>query len=186
MNPDDDREEVERRSELAKFVPCLVSLITGELTLYGRSLEEIGKRSLALSEKGKVARVLDKSQDAQEVINLVEKLRQAILVYQVGARDLQSWDPLTRGAGVTTTVDLQPGRPLDCEFFSSQSSIPRLSAIRGILRCSFEVASGKRADTRPKTLSDTFAEVAGYKQDRVCPCTVGSNRKGSGCRQGCR
>jgi len=85
VNPDDDREEVERRSQLAKSVYCLAPLSHPELTL-DRSLEDIGKRSLALSEKGKVARVLDKSQDSQEVIKLVEKLRQAILEYQVSAK----------------------------------------------------------------------------------------------------
>ena len=82
VNPDNDREEVERRSQLAKFVSCLESLARPNLTLC-RSLEDIGTRSLALSEKGKVARVLDKAQDSQEVIRLVERLRQAILIYQV-------------------------------------------------------------------------------------------------------
>jgi len=83
VNPDSDREEAERRSQLAKFVSCPEYLIHQKLNLHDRSLDEIGKRSLALSEKGKVARVLDKTQDAQEVVRLVEKLRQAILIYQV-------------------------------------------------------------------------------------------------------
>ena len=88
-NPDNDREEVERRSQLTKFVSCLVSLAHPDITTY-RSLEDIGARSLALLEKGKVARVLDKAQDSQEVIRLVEKLRQAILVYQVRASQSSS------------------------------------------------------------------------------------------------
>ena len=87
VNPDGDREEVERRSQLAKFVQCLQPPIHPNLTLH-RSLEDIGTRSLVLSEKGKVARVLDKTQDSQEVIRLVEKLRQAILIYQVSAERL--------------------------------------------------------------------------------------------------
>ena len=37
-----------------------------------------------LSVKGKVARILDKTQDSQLVIKLVEDLQQAILIYQVG------------------------------------------------------------------------------------------------------
>ena len=89
VNPDNDREEVERRSQLAKFVSRLKSLVHPKLNLCDRSLEDIGKRSLVLSDKGKVARVLDKTRDLQEVIGLVEKLQQAILVYQVstgGAR----------------------------------------------------------------------------------------------------
>ena len=34
--------------------------------------------------KGKTAQILDKTQDSQAVIKLVEDLRQAILIYQVG------------------------------------------------------------------------------------------------------
>jgi len=114
VNPNDDCEEVERRSQLTKFVPCLASLSRPKLTL-DRSLEDIEKRSLALSGKGKVARVLDKSQDSQEVVKLVEKLRQVILEYQVSAGRHQSRILLTRGVGVTTTVDIQPGHPVDRE-----------------------------------------------------------------------
>ena len=57
-----------------------------EPILYDRSLQDIEIRSLALSEKGRLARVLDKTQDSQEVIGLVEKLRQAILIYQVSCQ----------------------------------------------------------------------------------------------------
>ena len=49
-----------------------------------RSLEGIEKRSLALLKKGKVIKILDKKQDSGMVIKLVEELRQAILIYQVG------------------------------------------------------------------------------------------------------
>ena len=47
-------------------------LIHARLKLFDRLLEDIGMRSLALSEKGKVARVLDKIQDLQEAIGLAE------------------------------------------------------------------------------------------------------------------
>ena len=116
VNPDDDRDEVERRSELAKFASWLKFFADSQLILGGRSLEDIGKRSLALSEKGKVARVLDKTQDSGEVIRLVEELRRAILIYQVSLRYHRSQKSLTRRTGVTTAVDIQPGRPFDCEF----------------------------------------------------------------------
>ena len=68
-----------------------------------------------LLEKGKVSRALDKTQDSQEVIGLVESLRQAILIYQVSVGHHQGRKALTIGTGVTTTVDIQPGRPFDCE-----------------------------------------------------------------------
>ena len=116
VNSSGDREEVERRSQLAKFVSCLILLVRPMLTL-SRSLEDIGTRSLALSEKGKLARVLDKAQDSQEVLKLVEKLRQAILVYQVSVRHRRSGKLLTdMRAGVTTTVNIQPSRSFDREF----------------------------------------------------------------------
>jgi len=89
VNPDNDQEEVERRSQLAKFVSRLKSLVHPKLNLCDRSLEDIGKRSLVLSEKGKVARALDKTRDLQEVIGLVERLQQAILVYQVSTRGIR-------------------------------------------------------------------------------------------------
>ena len=116
-NPDNDREEVERRSQLAKFVSHLAPLPRQRPTLY-RSLEDIGMRSLALAGKGKLARALDKAQDSQEIIKLVEELRQAILVYQVSSRGRGSHSrvSLTRGTGVTATVDIQPGRPIECKF----------------------------------------------------------------------
>ena len=91
-------------------------LACSQLILNDRSLEDIGKRSLALSEKGKIARALDKMRDSGEVIKLVEELRRTILVYQVSARHHQSRGSLTRGTGVTTAVDIPPGRPSDCEF----------------------------------------------------------------------
>lgn len=39
---------------------------------------------MALLEKGIAARILDKKRDSGMVIKLVEELRQAILIYQVG------------------------------------------------------------------------------------------------------
>ena len=139
VNPDNDREEVERRSQLAKFVSRLRSLSHPKLNLCHRSLDDIGKRSLALSEKGKVARVLDKTRDLQEVVGLVEKLRQAILVYQVGAKGrwAQS-DSLTGGIGVTTTVDIQSGRSIDREFLSLVSNFETKPAA-GRSKSSFDV-----------------------------------------------
>ena len=49
-----------------------------------RSLEDIEKRSERLLEKGKAARILDKRQDSGMAAKLVEEVRQAILLYQVG------------------------------------------------------------------------------------------------------
>ena len=48
------------------------------------SLEEIGTRSQAILEKKKAARFLDKAKDSQEVVDLVDQLRTAVVYYQVG------------------------------------------------------------------------------------------------------
>ena len=52
--------------------------------LVSSALGEIEKRSQELSEKKKLARFLDKGGDSQEVVNLIEQLRTAIIYYQVG------------------------------------------------------------------------------------------------------
>ena len=39
---------------------------------------------MALLGKGKAVKILDKKQDSGTVVKLVEELRQAILIYQVG------------------------------------------------------------------------------------------------------
>jgi hypothetical protein len=87
-NPNDDPDEVERRARLARFASCSPPLVLAKLTPHDSDLEDIGKRSLALSEKGKIARALDKIRDSGEVIKLIERLRQAILLYQVCTRAL--------------------------------------------------------------------------------------------------
>lgn len=115
MNPNDDVEEVERRSQLAEFVSPPVP-VQQKLILGDRSLEYVGKRAVALSDKGKVARVLDKTKDSAEVVTLVEKLRQAIVVYQVCAGNHRIRNLLTFGTDVPTAIDVQPSIPIDCEF----------------------------------------------------------------------
>ena len=115
-NPTEDPDELKRRSELAKFVSPLRPLFRLWLILGYRSLGGIERRSLAMSEKGKIARVIDKSRDSGEVVKLVEDLRRAILVYQVGIRHHPGPGSLTRGAGVATTIDIQSSRPPHCEF----------------------------------------------------------------------
>jgi len=46
-------------------------------------LEEVGKRAEAILDKNKLERIPDKSVDSQEVVNLVEEIRSAIVYYQV-------------------------------------------------------------------------------------------------------
>jgi len=89
VNPNDDPDEVKRRSELEECVSWAEILAHSKLTVDNRILAGIERRSLALSEKGTAARVLDKMRDSGEVVKLVEELRRAILVYQVSVRHCQ-------------------------------------------------------------------------------------------------
>jgi len=62
---DGNHEGVERREQLIQ------------------SLEKIEKQFVALSGKGKVARILDGTRDSKKIIELIKQLQQAILVYQL-------------------------------------------------------------------------------------------------------
>ena len=132
VNPNDNPEETERQSELARFALRTAYLAHQKLTVY-RSLEHIRRRSLALVEKAKVKRFLDKPQDSQEVVGLMEKIKQAIIIHQVRARHRQNRRSLTRGTDVTTTVNIRPGRQTDREFLFPVSHFETKRWIQGIL-----------------------------------------------------
>lgn len=79
-----------------------------------------------LLEKGKAARVLNKKRDSGMVIKLVEELRQAILIYQVGlAENYQPGFADASGIAIATTVYRQPGCAVDCkcppDFFTVEA-----------------------------------------------------------------
>ena len=79
---DVDGGENRRRLELTRYAP---QLFTIHLYVNGHrsTLEEIEKRSQVLLEKGVAARFMDKEDDSKEVARLVERLREAIALYQV-------------------------------------------------------------------------------------------------------
>jgi len=76
MNTTSEVRSVTLLSFHGKLIPC-------------RSLNDIKKRSQALSEKGKMARVLDKAQDVQAVVQLIDQLQKSILIYQVCPQSCQ-------------------------------------------------------------------------------------------------
>ena len=80
-----------------------------------RSLEEIGRRSHVLLEKKKSSGLLDKGKDSQEVVNLVEELRIAIAFYQVSRGHLVQTSINDDETVITTTVDIQSDRKIDCK-----------------------------------------------------------------------
>ena len=82
-----DQAEERRRSELSRCVrrlPMIPTLVNGILS----TLEEIEKRSRVLLEKGTRVRFLDKGEDSKEVAGLIERLREAIIQYQVSGNCL--------------------------------------------------------------------------------------------------
>ena len=94
-----------------------------------RSLDDIEKRSKALLGKRKVARVLDKTQDASAVTKLIDQLQKAILIYQVCAKISRFGAGLTRTmTGVPTAIDPQPGRTVDGRFPRVVLALSRLTA----------------------------------------------------------
>ena len=84
------------------------------------SLEVTGTRPLGLSKKKKLTRAIDKARDLglRRSYEIVGSLRQSILIHQVSIFHGRSRRSLTRGTGVTTTVRMQPGCPLDRDFYS--------------------------------------------------------------------
>ena len=82
MAADADGGEKQRRSELSRYAPHLFTI---HAYVNGRrsTLEDIEKRSQVLLQKSVPARFIDKEDDSKEVARLVERLREAIALYQV-------------------------------------------------------------------------------------------------------
>ena len=67
--------------------------------------------------KGKGARFLDKKRDSGKVVKLVEELRQAILIYQVGTVGSERSSQADMfSIAIATTVDRQSGHTVDCKL----------------------------------------------------------------------
>ena len=93
---DGDLEETERRTELTRYVrrsPTLAALVDGLFSV----LAEIERRSQELLTKGTAARFVDKAGDSGEVVKLIERLREAIIHYQVSEHCFQHRIQLTAG-----------------------------------------------------------------------------------------
>ena len=80
------------------------------------SLEEIGKRSQASLEKEEAVGFLDKEKGSQEVVNLIEQLRNAIAYYQVGGNHAARTALNTDEPDTTATNDIQQNQGTDCKI----------------------------------------------------------------------
>ena len=78
-------------------------------------LEDTGKRSQTLLEKKGITGFLDKAEDSQEVVKLVEQLRTAIAYYQVSGNYVAWTRANAHGPALTATVDIQSDREAGCK-----------------------------------------------------------------------
>ena len=83
---DADGRENRRRSDLSRYAPQLFTIHV-YANGHHSTLEEIEKRSRVLLRKGVPARFMDKEDNSKEVARLIERLREAIALYQVS----ESW-----------------------------------------------------------------------------------------------
>src|SRR6202000_449444 len=91
-----------------------------KLIFFLRSLGDIEKRCQRLSEKKKVAKMLDKKRDSGAIAKLIEQLRQAILIYQVGTTESRRPCRIDSfSIVVATAVYRESGRTIDCKSHSS-------------------------------------------------------------------
>jgi len=79
---DEDPEETNRRKGLTAYVHLLIilSIPNGHHSTF-KKIEEISERLLA---KSAITRLMDKGKDSKVAASLIERLRQAIVCYQVG------------------------------------------------------------------------------------------------------
>lgn len=186
VGPNDDRDEVERRSELAKFVPCLRYFVHSKLIHYDRSLEDIGTRSLELSGKGKVARILDKTRDKGEVVKLIEQIRRTILIYQVTIKHCQGRKSLIFRTDVTTKIVVHTGCRIDREFLRLEFDFETNLAARWFKSSFDALLKLQQVTEHARNLIHRitlFTEPPDRKKDRVYPRAVGSVRSRRECRE---
>ena len=113
-----------------------------------------------LSEKGKVAKFLDKKRDSGVIVSIVEQLRQAILIYQVStAEGCRSSQVNAFWIAVATTRYRQPGHTIGCEFPYSIFTVVRtdgrsLNAV--VFQRIFETSGGTATYGQCQLSADVF------------------------------
>ena len=88
-----DEKEAERRTNLKWFALSLAILPVDSISR--RSLEDVEKRSRSLLGKKWPARFLDAPRDSAILVEFVEDIRKAILIYSVGTKSSRGQPPLT-------------------------------------------------------------------------------------------
>lgn len=76
------------------------------LNIVFRSLDKIKKQSQAILDKEPAVGFIDKTKDSQEVISLVDELRNAIVAYQVGEKYITLHSVNMRGTALAAAVNV--------------------------------------------------------------------------------
>ena len=111
---DEDPEETGRRTELTR---CVLQWLAPLALPDGRrsALKEIEERSLELLKRGRVARFVGKAGDSEKVAGLIERLREAIINYQVSENCSVASSMAHRRIDIATTSDLRRNHQAHCE-----------------------------------------------------------------------
>ena len=104
---DEDLEETKRRSGLARWVRRLTSAPTAP-DVRCSAFEKIEELALRLLAKRTIARFADKGGDSKVVASLIERLREAIVCYQVGGHSTPVSVPniVNSGTDITTASNI--------------------------------------------------------------------------------
>ena len=148
---DGDPEETKRRSGLTR---CVRQSMTAPTSPDSRcsTLEKIEELSEKMLSKSTIARFVDKGEDSKAVAKLIERLREAIVCYQVGECCAPGSSSANRGSDITAAGDLPPNYPprsrcsrlpLESALTDSflKSSFDTFLKLQEVIRCSTTITA---------------------------------------------
>ena len=102
---DEDPEETDRRVGLARCVLRSMAIVTATASCRS-TFKQVEELSEKLSAKSSFIRFVDRGEDAKVVARLIERLREAIVCYQVRRRYHPQSSVADRGPDISTASDL--------------------------------------------------------------------------------
>ena len=146
------------------------------------TFKHIEEESQKLLAKSAIARFADKGEDSKLVTTLIERLREAIVCYQVpDYYPHRQASSLTGGAGVATTSHIQSNQSSHCEAI--RSSLWKYAALNpSIVKSSFDILLKFREVTYQTTLITALADEPtetsrSEGKARISRCAAGSTQR---------
>ena len=102
---DGDPEETDRRIGLTRYVPLSMTIMTA-VTSRRSTFKQVEELSEKLSAKSAFIRFVDRGEDSKVVARLIERLREAIVCYQVRYYYHPQSSVIDRGTDISTASDL--------------------------------------------------------------------------------